>query len=47
VTIADVDGSLTVNGVGIVESINADNGVIHVLDAVLLPPTPIAAHTDR
>jgi uncharacterized surface protein with fasciclin (FAS1) repeats len=32
------DGKVTVNGANIVASIPCSNGIIHVLDAVLLPP---------
>lgn len=42
VTIAVVDGGVVLNGsVNVtVTDIEASNGVIHVIDAVLLPPTP-------
>ena len=39
VKIAVKDGKYTVNGANIVASIPASNGIIHVIDAVLLPPT--------
>lgn len=39
VTIGNKDGKLTVNGANIVASIPASNGIIHVIDAVLLPPS--------
>ena len=32
------DGKITVNGANIIASIPATNGIIHVLDGVLLPP---------
>ena len=32
------DGSVTVNGANILASIETTNGVVHVIDAVLLPP---------
>ncbi len=32
------DGKITVNGANVVASIPATNGIIHVIDAVLLPP---------
>lgn len=38
VTIGMKDGKLTVNGANIIASIPASNGIIHVIDAVLLPP---------
>ena len=38
VTIRVVDGKVTVNGATIVASVRASNGVVHVVDAVLLPP---------
>lgn len=38
ITIAVKDGKATVNGANIVASIPASNGIIHVIDAVLLPP---------
>ena len=31
-------GKITVNGAAVVASIPASNGIIHVIDAVLLPP---------
>ncbi len=39
VTIGVKDGKVTVNGANIVASVPASNGIIHVIDAVLLPPT--------
>ena len=38
VKIAVKDGKVTVNGANIIASIPATNGIIHVIDAVLLPP---------
>lgn len=38
ITIGVKDGKITVNGANIVASIPASNGIIHVVDAVLLPP---------
>jgi uncharacterized surface protein with fasciclin (FAS1) repeats len=38
VTINVKDGKATVNGANIVATVPAANGVIHVIDAVLLPP---------
>ncbi len=38
VTMAVKDGKVTVNGANIVASIPCSNGIIHVIDAVLLPP---------
>jgi uncharacterized surface protein with fasciclin (FAS1) repeats len=38
VAIKIVDGKVTVNGANILASIRASNGVVHVIDAVLLPP---------
>jgi uncharacterized surface protein with fasciclin (FAS1) repeats len=32
------DGKITVNGASVIASIPASNGIIHVIDAVLLPP---------
>jgi len=37
VTISIVDGKVKVNGANIVASVIASNGIVHVLDAVLLP----------
>jgi uncharacterized surface protein with fasciclin (FAS1) repeats len=39
VTIGNKDGKLSVNGANIIASIPASNGIIHVIDAVLLPPS--------
>jgi uncharacterized surface protein with fasciclin (FAS1) repeats len=39
VTIAVKDGKYTVNGANIVGTVTASNGVVYVIDAVLLPPT--------
>lgn len=38
ITIGMKDGKLTVNGANVIASISASNGIIHVIDAVLLPP---------
>jgi len=38
VKIENKDGKLTVNGANILATIDATNGVVHVIDAVLLPP---------
>lgn len=38
VTIHVKDGKITVNGANILASIRASNGIVHVIDAVLLPP---------
>lgn len=39
VTIGNKDGKITVNGANIIASIPATNGIIHVIDKVLLPPS--------
>jgi uncharacterized surface protein with fasciclin (FAS1) repeats len=39
ITIGKKDGKLTVNGANVIASIPASNGIIHVIDAVLLPPS--------
>ncbi|HRD57236.1 MAG TPA: fasciclin domain-containing protein [Ferruginibacter sp.] len=39
VTIGNKDGKVTVNGANIIASIPATNGIIHVVDKVLLPET--------
>ena len=38
IKIAVKDGKITVNGANIIASFPASNGIIHVIDAVLLPP---------
>jgi uncharacterized surface protein with fasciclin (FAS1) repeats len=38
VTMGLKDGKVTVNGANIVASVPCSNGIIHVIDAVLLPP---------
>ena len=38
VTFKVKDGKVTVNGANIVASVPASNGIVHVIDAVLLPP---------
>lgn len=40
VTVHVVDGQVTVNDAKVLASIRASNGIVHVIDAVLLPPTP-------
>lgn len=37
-TIGVKDGKVTINGANVVASIRASNGIVHVVDAVLLPP---------
>lgn len=37
-TISVKDGKITINGANIVASIRASNGMVHVIDKVLLPP---------
>ena len=39
VTIGVKDGKYTVNGANIIGTVTASNGVVYVIDAVLLPPT--------
>ena len=39
VTIRVKDGKVTVNDANVVASIRASNGIVHIIDAVLLPPT--------
>ena len=38
VTITVKDGKVKINGANIIASIPASNGIVHVIDAVLLPP---------
>ncbi|MBL8732874.1 MAG: fasciclin domain-containing protein [Planctomycetes bacterium] len=38
VTVENRGGKVTINGANIVTSIRASNGIVHVLDGVLLPP---------
>lgn len=38
-TIGNKDGKLTVNGINIIATIQASNGIIYVTDGVLLPPS--------
>jgi uncharacterized surface protein with fasciclin (FAS1) repeats len=38
VTIGVKDGKVTVNGANIIASVPASNGIVHVIDGVLLPP---------
>ena len=38
VRLADGSGKVTVNGANVVASIRASNGIVHVIDKVLLPP---------
>ena len=42
VVIGVKDGKYTVNGANILASVRASNGIVHVIDAVLLPPAPEA-----
>lgn len=42
IKIAVKNGKVTVNGANIIASIRASNGIVHVIDAVLLPPGPDA-----
>lgn len=37
--IEEVDGKFTVNGANILGSVEAANGIVHVIDQVLLPPS--------
>lgn len=37
-TIGVRDGEITINGANVVASVRASNGMLHVIDAVLLPP---------
>ena len=39
VTFAVKDGKVTINGAAILGTVKASNGVVYVIDAVLLPPT--------
>ncbi len=39
-TIKVVDGKVTVNGGKILGTVQASNGVVHVIDTVMLPPSP-------
>jgi uncharacterized surface protein with fasciclin (FAS1) repeats len=38
-TIGNKDGKLTINGINIIATIPASNGIIYVTDGVLLPPS--------
>lgn len=38
VTIGVKDGKITVNGANVLASIRASNGIVHVIDQVLIPP---------
>ena len=40
VTIHVKDGKIMVNDATIIASVRASNGVVHVIDTVLLPPPP-------
>ena len=42
VTVHVVDGQVTINDAKVLASIRASNGIVHVIDAVLLPPPPPA-----
>jgi uncharacterized surface protein with fasciclin (FAS1) repeats len=39
VTLNKKDGKMTVNGANVLGSVKASNGIVYVIDAVLLPPT--------
>jgi uncharacterized surface protein with fasciclin (FAS1) repeats len=39
VTLNKKDGKITVNGANVLGSVKASNGIVYVIDAVLLPPT--------
>lgn len=39
VTLNKKDGKITVNGANVLGSVKASNGIVYVVDAVLLPPT--------
>lgn len=39
-TITVKDGKYQINGANIIASVPASNGIVHVIDAVLLPPAP-------
>ncbi len=39
ITIGNKDGNITVNDANVIASIPATNGIIHVIDKVLLPPS--------
>ena len=41
-TIHIKDGKLSINDANVVASIRASNGIVHVIDSVLLPPAPAA-----
>lgn len=43
VTLGVKNGKYTVNGANILASVRASNGIVHVIDAVLLPPAPAPA----
>ena len=38
VTMGVKDGKYTINGANIVASVKASNGMLHIIDGVLLPP---------
>ncbi len=38
VTVRKVDGKLRINDANVIASIRASNGIVHIIDAVLLPP---------
>ena len=40
VTIGVKNGKVTVNGANVIASIRASNGIVHVIDAVLIPEAP-------
>lgn len=38
ITIQNKNGKLTVNGANVIASVRVSNGIVHVIDAVLVPP---------
>ncbi|MCA8976836.1 MAG: fasciclin domain-containing protein [Planctomycetes bacterium] len=38
VRVTNKDGKVTINGANVVASVRGSNGIVHVIDAVLLPP---------
>ena len=39
VVVSAKDGKVQINGANVIASVRASNGIVHVIDAVLLPPT--------